>query len=974
MKKIQLLLALNLSFICLQAQNFEWTKREGLWEYDYGYGIDTDNSGNVYISGKYEMNANFSGTIIPQQGNHDIYVAKYNSAGALIWVRTAGGSDGDYARALACDGNYVYVAGEIEGYQTVISFLGSPVTLTCKGVNDAFLAKYDLEGNLLWAKQAGGINNDEALGITYDNSGNVYVCGFYSNGAVFGTTALTTQGGYDMYVAKYDANGEFQWVRTAGGPGRDEAKSIKCDAAGNIYVGGMHKDGAVFGSNTLSSPNGYLNAFIAKYTPNGTLEWAKSAGGDYDDAVWSLTIANNNNVYITGEFNAYAHFDNIAIPTTGSADIFVACYDPSGTIQWVKKAGGSLLDRARGIGCDGTNLYITGQFSMSANFGSIPVTGVDSSEIFIAKLNNSGDFQWVKVIGGPSDLPETLGYESGNAICAEASGNVYTTGSLLNGGVFGSTSFNAYSRTDVFLSKISQEGVTAITFNQTLTICAGESITVGTHTYTASGNYTDLLVSYQNLDSTVITFLTVQPAITISQTKTICEGESITIGTHTYSSAGNYTDVLTSYHNCDSTVNTNLVLVADLTLSQTKTICDGESITVGSHTYTSNGNYTDVLSSAHDCDSTVNTHLIVLPAIAVSQTKKVCSGESVSVGTHTYTTSGNYTDVLTSSNNCDSTVTTHLTVMPVITVSQTKTICAGQNITIGSHTYTNSGNYTDVLNSYKNCDSTVTTHLTVLPAITFTQTKTICAGQSITVGANSYTISGDYTDVLISSTNSCDSTVTTHLTVLPAISFSQTKTLCAGESITIGSHTHSTSGIYTDYLISSVSSCDSTVTTELIINSIDTTVSVSTITLTSNATPAAYQWIDCNGNIPISDQINQSFVVSVNGSFAVIVTQNSCSDTSSCFTVEITDISENSIASFIKIYPNPFTYQTTISFSQEQKQTHLKIMDDLGKEIKNLNFSGKELIIEKGELSPGIYFLQVKTELGIVSKKMVISK
>ena len=446
------------------------------------------------------------------------------------------------------------------------------------------------------------------------------------------------------------------------------------------------------------------------------------------------------------------------------------------------------------------------------------------------------------------------------------------------------------------------------------------------------------------------------------------------MGSHTYTSNGNYTDVLSSAHNCDSTVNTQLIVLPAIAVSQTKIICSGESVSVGTHTYTSSGNYTDVLTSTHNCDSTVITHLTVMPAITVSQSKTICAGQSITIGSHTYTNSGNYTDVLNSYNNCDSTVTTYLTVLPAIAFVQSKTICAGQSITIGSHTYTNSGNYTDVLNSYKNCDSTVTTHLTVLPAITFSQTKTICNGESLTVGANSYTISGDYTDVLISSINSCDSTVTTHLTVLPAISFSQTKTLCAGESITIGSHTHSTSGIYTDYLISSVNSCDSLVTTELIVNSVDTSVSFSTITLTANASPATYQWIDCNGNTPLPGQINQSFITSITGSFAVIITQNSCSGTSSCYNVEITGISENSIASFIKIYPNPFTYQTTISFSQEQIQTHLKIMDDLGKEIKNFNFSGKELIIEKGELSPGIYFLQVKTELGIVSKKMIISK
>ncbi len=115
-----------------------------------------------------------------------------------------------------------------------------------------------------------------------------------------------------------------------------------------------------------------------------------------------------------------------------------------------------MIDRARGMGCDGTNIYITGQFSMSANFGAYSVTGSDSAEIFMAKMNNTGGFEWATSVGGLPDVPELLGYEAGNGICAEASGNVYVTGTLINGGVFGSTTLFPYSRTDIFLTKISQ--------------------------------------------------------------------------------------------------------------------------------------------------------------------------------------------------------------------------------------------------------------------------------------------------------------------------------------------------------------------------------------------------------------------------------------------------------------------------------------------------------------------------------------
>jgi len=457
MKKLYLLSLLGITLMKIQAQTFEWSKVEGLYAYDYGYGVTTDNSGNLYVAGKYEMNANFSGTILPCQGNHDIYVAKYTSSGTLSWITTAGGTLGDYAHGIACDGSYLYVAGEIEGYGNLIKFQGSTITLNSVGDNDIFLAKYDLDGNLLWAKSSGGSYNDKGQAVTYDNSGNVYVAGFFNDTATFGGTTIHgyTNGLNDIFVAKYDKDGNFLWVRQAGSSGRDEVKGVKCDADGNVYICGLYSDGVAFGSEILNSPYGYYNIFVTKYSADGTLQWAKPAGGDVDDVAWAMAIDKSGKIYVTGEYNAYAVFGSYALTATGNADVFVACYNNSGDVQWVKSAGGGLIDRARGIGLDGNNILITGQFGSTASFGSTTLTAADSSDIFMAELDNSGNYMWAKSIGGSPDSVETLGYESGNDICGDGNGSIYATGSLLNGGVFGSVTLPQYSRTDVFITKLS---------------------------------------------------------------------------------------------------------------------------------------------------------------------------------------------------------------------------------------------------------------------------------------------------------------------------------------------------------------------------------------------------------------------------------------------------------------------------------------------------------------------------------------
>ena len=435
----------------------------------------------------------------------------------------------------------------------------------------------------------------------------------------------------------------------------------------------------------------------------------------------------------------------------------------------------------------------------------------------------------------------------------------------------------------------------------------------------------------------------------------------------------------------------------------------------------------------NSCSNTATKTITVnpLPAIIANTTgSNVCTGTSVTLtggGASSYVWTGGITDggsfvpsssltytvTGTDGNSCSNTATETITVnpLPIIAANATDTIvCAGTSVTLtggGASSYvwtggiTNGGvffpsstlTYTVIGTDGNSCSNTATKTITVnpLPTIIVNATySTVCTGNSVTLtggGATSYLWSGGVTDGVsfvpistltytVSGTdgNNCSNTATKTITILPPISSIQTPNVCAGQSIMVAGHIYTISGTYTDTLASD-QGCDSTVTTNLTINSVDTSVSVSNPTLTATATGATYQWIDCsNGNSPIAGQTTQSFTATANGSYAVIVSKNSCSDTSSCHTIYIAGIVENNLAASINIYPNPFTSQTTITFPQEQKNTNLQITDVLGKEIKIINFTGKQLIIEKGEMDAGTYFLRVKTEQEIVSKKIIINK
>lgn len=437
----------------MSAQSFQWAKRAGLYAFDLGYGVGTDNAGNVYISGKYEMRANFGGTTVNCAGNHDIYIAKYSPSGAFLWVRTAGGSIGDYAHAIAVDGaGNSYITGEFE---TTTRF-GS-VTMTTSGSNDVFLAKYDTNGNLIWAKKlGGGGGSDKGLGVSI-SGGSVYVTGNFQGGANFGGTQLSVSGAHDIFIVKCTTGGVIQWAKKAGGSGEDEGFAVSNDPAGNVYVTGYFTGTANFNGTSVSS-NGGTDIFIAKYTPSGGLVWVKKIGGSANDAGNAIKVDNSGRVFLTGGFRNTTLFGSISLRTpNGNSDVFIACLDSSGNVNWAKKAGGINNDSGRGIAVDGnSNTFITGNCGQIATFGSTIITGADITEIFFASYDVSGNFRWVLKAGGVVDVSDPDRFiEMGLSIATDPSGNVLASGAYRSSSTFGGTTLSPFStHTDVYVTKI----------------------------------------------------------------------------------------------------------------------------------------------------------------------------------------------------------------------------------------------------------------------------------------------------------------------------------------------------------------------------------------------------------------------------------------------------------------------------------------------------------------------------------------
>ena len=392
--------------------NVVWAKSFGGTNTDECKNIDIDDNGNIYITGYFKNAIEFGSTTLTSAGNEDIFIAKLSSAnGEVEWAKRFGNENADYSLDIATDNNNVYITGVF--YSNTITFGNSALfnnsDTTVSG--DIFIAKLSTaDGEITWAKSFGEEYNDVGSGITVDNSGNSFISGFfYSSTLTFDTTAtLTNDGDADVFITKFDADGEVLWAKSGVGGDEDKTYSLDVDDNGNVYTVGYFKSNSIeFGSGSVTNHQGSgSDIFIVKYDANGIFKWVKSAGGTSDDFGWDIFVDGSGNSFITGYFSGTsASFGTITITNTSttSSDIFIAKYDANGNIVLVENGGGGDLDKGQSITVDTDgNYFITGYYdSQVMTFDSVMTTNSHSSyDIFIAKYgfeqNISGKYRTFK--------------------------------------------------------------------------------------------------------------------------------------------------------------------------------------------------------------------------------------------------------------------------------------------------------------------------------------------------------------------------------------------------------------------------------------------------------------------------------------------------------------------------------------------------------------------------------------------------
>jgi hypothetical protein len=425
-----------------------WAHKIGGTGIDDGLNIAVDANGNVYITGNFKGTVDFDpsvgGVANLNESDGTGFFAKYDTNGNYVWAHNIGTS----SKGIAVDAsNNVYVIGSFFGTLDFDPSTTNTANLTASSI-DIFFAKYDTDGNYIWAYNIGGGGFDFKNGnsIAVDGSGNVYITGDFRGADVDfdpsagGTANLSSNGDTDAFFAKYDSNGNYLWAHQIGGTAYDGGVVIRVDASNNVYISGAFSSSNVdfdpsAGGTTNLSSNGSLDIFFAKYDSNGNYVWAHGIGGTNKDSDRGMTVDGNGNVYITGYFQGFnVDFDPSAGGTallsanrSTSSSIYVAKYNSNGAYIWAYEIGGDDSNNGAGIVLDGQeNILFTGHFSEN-NADFDPITGG------VAALNNQGQYD-IFIAKYCQSVPSGAGSitSSATTVCQNQTGVTYTVPAIAN--------------------------------------------------------------------------------------------------------------------------------------------------------------------------------------------------------------------------------------------------------------------------------------------------------------------------------------------------------------------------------------------------------------------------------------------------------------------------------------------------------------------------------------------------------------
>jgi gliding motility-associated-like protein len=656
-----------------QTAKLEWAKQMSGKSYDACKAIVLDGQANIYATGYFSDIVDFdpgAGVFnLTSFGAEDIYISKADPDGNLIWVKQIGGFRYQAGYAITLDAaNNIYVTGIFFG---TVDFDPGPgiSNLTSAGNEDVFICKLNNNGNFLWAKKIGGVSNDFCNAIVLDNTGNIFCNGYFDGTADFdpgnGIFNMTALGATDIYVCKFTNDGTFLWAKQMGGTSSEAAYSIALDDQNNVYSTGFFWGTADFDPgpavfNLQSS--GFGDGYILKLSSNGNLIKAGKLGGTNQVRSESLKLDKAGYIYLTGYFDGVTDFDMgtgiVSLNSSiGDEDIFIAKYNLNLDFVWVKQIIGVSFQKAFSIDVDEKgDVYTTGHYNGSADFdpgpGTYQLTASGDPNIFVLKLNSSGNFIWVAQGEGPF-------YGSGYSLKVDKTNNIYV------GGTFeGAKDFNpgpeTYTLTsagesEIFIQKLKQCTNVPLTDIRNINTCS--SYYLNNKRYDTTGTYFQLILNTSGCDSIIIRLNLTIIRIINELADSICEGQYHYAGGALQYKPGKYYDTLQNVFGCDSVVITNLAVNPNPqpNLGINRNLCQGQTITLNPGDFTSylwqnlstqpvfiasqKGNYSVTVKNQFNCSATANITIkdvVALPNNFLPANQELCTGNVLKINIKGY--------------------------------------------------------------------------------------------------------------------------------------------------------------------------------------------------------------------------------------------------------------------------------------------------------------------------------------------------
>lgn len=424
-----------------------------------------DDWGNIYVTGYFWLYADMD----PGPGEEnvtgqmdDVFLSKFDPDGNFIWTRTWGGYDWNEGTTVVVDGS---------GNVLVLAKGPGPVDMDPGPGEDIYdgrlmLSKFDPDGNYIWGCAWNANVFEEYKSLTLDKNGNAYVTGYFSGQVDLdpgpGEVYRTATGSRDVFLSKFNSDGDFVWTRTWGGPGgsmddRDLGMVVAVDCDDNILVSGRVSQTADFdpGVEIFEHEGGY---FLSKFTPTGEFQGVHVSEASMDDMVFD----ESGNLFVLGNFHdSTADLD----PGPGVVEYtgpgyFVLMYDPSLAIQWINIMENYPFEYlCLEVSATG-DVFLTGEFQWNlVDFDPGPGTDyhstVDDHDVFLSKFLDTGEYQWTRTWGGER-------FEVGYAVASDNHGNAFVAGNFEDLADFDpgpGTDFHlSFGWNDSFLSKIPPDG------------------------------------------------------------------------------------------------------------------------------------------------------------------------------------------------------------------------------------------------------------------------------------------------------------------------------------------------------------------------------------------------------------------------------------------------------------------------------------------------------------------------------------